>query len=379
MIQLKEIGVVRNRFKQPTDHEKMRKCQSAIHIRPEYAEGLYRLEENRYIQVIFAFDRAGSYTLKGPRRHGHVLGVFASRSPHRPSPIGTTVVQLLAREGLQLTVRGLDALDGTPVLDIKPHVPSMDHPEESESRERLHTNPRQKINQWIAEEDWESLLLGAGELHGHFCPFMALGVRAGALAVTELGLVTSGTEDVIAIVETNNCFSDGIQYATGCTFGNNALVYRDYGKTAFTLAVRGGPALRLHLKRPQNLIREHSSPEATRLFEQVIARRDGTPKAERQLQRVWSRLAFKLIELPTSELFEVQRNVTVRLPDYAPIHDTVICERCGEEVVTPRAITGGGARLCIPCAGVDYLQLDGRGLTKPGTREDGEMPGPGSR
>ena len=72
-----------------------------------------------------------------------------------------------------------------------------------------------------------------------------MGVKASARAVRELRVASKGMEEVVAIIETNNCFSDGVQMVTGCSFGNNALIYRDYGKTAVTLAKRTGEALRV--------------------------------------------------------------------------------------------------------------------------------------
>ena len=62
-----------------------------------------------------------------------------------------------------------------------------------------------------------------GALHGHFCPFLAIGVKAAARAVKELGISSTGMEEVVAIVETNNCFSDGVQFVTGCSLGTTLL------------------------------------------------------------------------------------------------------------------------------------------------------------
>lgn len=70
-------------------------------------------------------------------------------------------------------------------------------------------------------------------------------MKAGYLAITELDVKGTGMEEVIAIVETNNCFSDGVQIVTGCSFGNNALIYKDVGKTAVTVAKRDGSAIRI--------------------------------------------------------------------------------------------------------------------------------------
>ena len=96
---------------------------SEIEIAPELADGLFRLEENEKVLVLFIFDRSDGYDLevhpKGDANNP-LVGVFASRSPRRPNPIGATVVKLLRVEGNVLTVSGLDAWEGTPVVDIKP-------------------------------------------------------------------------------------------------------------------------------------------------------------------------------------------------------------------------------------------------------------------
>ena len=97
-------------------------------------------------------------------------------------------------------------------------------------------NPRDEIEKAVAAGNLPRLLAISGMLHGHFCPFSALGVKAGARAMKDLQATSAGMEELVAIVETNNCFSDGIQIVTGCTFGNNSLIYKDFGKTAFTLA-----------------------------------------------------------------------------------------------------------------------------------------------
>ena len=82
----------------------------------------------------------------------------------------------------------------------------------------LPPNPRAPIEELIRQGDLEGLLRKAGELHGHFCPYVALGVRAGYLALTALGIEQNlGMEEALAVVETNNCFSDGIQVITGWT------------------------------------------------------------------------------------------------------------------------------------------------------------------
>ncbi len=128
MFKIDPIGFVESSFKESAPPEEMRKHQSTIVIKPELADGLYKIERNQYLQIIFYFDQSEGYNLKGPRYHGKERGVFASRSPRRPNPIGVTTVELIKVEGNKLTVDGLDALDGTPVIDIKPYADVMDKP-----------------------------------------------------------------------------------------------------------------------------------------------------------------------------------------------------------------------------------------------------------
>ncbi len=122
MFELQQIGIIKSDFKEPADPTEMRKHENSIIIEPEFAEGLYKIEGNDYLQVIFYLHRSKGYNLKGPRRYGKVRGVFASRSPKRPSPIGITTLELLERKGKKLKVKGLDAVDGTPVIDLKPYA-----------------------------------------------------------------------------------------------------------------------------------------------------------------------------------------------------------------------------------------------------------------
>lgn len=96
---------------------------SEIELTPELADGLFRLEENDALLVLFLFDRSEGFELRVHPRgdlNNPLVGVFASRSPRRPNPIGATVVRLLGVKGNVVTVSGLDAWEGTPVVDIKP-------------------------------------------------------------------------------------------------------------------------------------------------------------------------------------------------------------------------------------------------------------------
>lgn len=99
-------------------------AEGAIEILPEFEPGLKDIEGFSHLYVLWEFDRADGFSLVAnpPTDERRPHGVFATRSPRRPNPIGLTVVQLLRREGSVLQLRGVDMLDGTPVLDVKPYL-----------------------------------------------------------------------------------------------------------------------------------------------------------------------------------------------------------------------------------------------------------------
>jgi tRNA (adenine37-N6)-methyltransferase len=115
-------------------------AEGSLEILPEFEPGLTDIEGFSHIFVVWVFDHSEGFQLFGPtpaddRPHG----VFATRSPRRPNPIALTVVELLSREGRLLHVRGVDMLDGTPILDIKPYMSSI---------------PEEKLRRgWLAEAE----------------------------------------------------------------------------------------------------------------------------------------------------------------------------------------------------------------------------------
>lgn len=130
-VRLRPVGVVRSPFKEPSalpppalaPPRFFEKSTGEIEIFPEFAAGLDGLEGFSHILVLFHFHRAGASKLKVvPPGETKPRGVFATRSPHRPNPLGLSVLRLLGRRGRVLDVSGLDLIDGTPVLDIKPYT-----------------------------------------------------------------------------------------------------------------------------------------------------------------------------------------------------------------------------------------------------------------
>lgn len=125
-IQFNEIGYVKNNFRKPMDSLELRKYESLIIIYPEFEEGLQNIEENKYLQIIFNFHKTQYTQLTDSCYDGELKGIFSSRCCRRPNKVGLTTVKLLERDGGVLRVKGLDALDGSPIIDIKPFCDTID-------------------------------------------------------------------------------------------------------------------------------------------------------------------------------------------------------------------------------------------------------------
>jgi formylmethanofuran dehydrogenase subunit E len=129
-LKLKAIGIIHSPYKsreeaphQGYGREEM--CQ--VEVFKEFEEGLKDIEGFSHIILIYYFHKSRGYHLLVKTPRGIKLhGLFTTRSPHRPCPLGLCVVELVAREKNILKVKGLDAIDGTPLLDIKPYFPSID-------------------------------------------------------------------------------------------------------------------------------------------------------------------------------------------------------------------------------------------------------------
>lgn len=126
-IEMFPIGYVENDYLEPEYNEEIYRKVSKIVLKKELTEGLFRLDDFKKIYVLFYFSKSQGYNLTQHRRYdGNVSGVFASRSPYRPNGIGLTIVELLKVEGNVLFIKGLDAINGTPVLDIKPYIETVE-------------------------------------------------------------------------------------------------------------------------------------------------------------------------------------------------------------------------------------------------------------
>jgi tRNA (adenine37-N6)-methyltransferase len=127
---MEPIGVVRTPYAETAQVPKglgaEHHAEGVLEILPQFELGLMDIEGFSHLYVLWVFDRASGFELLGtPPTDARPHGVFATRSPRRPNPIGLTVVTLLGRDGCKLFVRGVDMLDGTPILDIKPYLSSI--------------------------------------------------------------------------------------------------------------------------------------------------------------------------------------------------------------------------------------------------------------
>lgn len=130
MAEMQPIGFVRSQYTEtaqiPKGFGAKHEAEGVLEILAEFEQGLTDLEGFSHLFVIWMFHKAEGYSLLGtPPTDDRPHGVFATRSPWRPNPIGLTVVELIRREGTRLHVRGVDMLDGTPILDIKPYLSSV--------------------------------------------------------------------------------------------------------------------------------------------------------------------------------------------------------------------------------------------------------------
>lgn len=186
-------------------------------------------------------------------------------------------------------------------------------------------------------------------LHGHKCPAMPLGLRAGLAAMEVLGVQHAPDGQLTALVEIDRnhcstCFADGVQVATGCTFGKGNIRSLGYGKFAVTLIDN----------KTGRSVRVVATPEAMRRSQEsefITYRKRGVPASQ-----VDPALVEPLIDQVLSEKTDVLFNIgpiqEVKLPPMQP-HDfnTFICPACGEVTVERYARVKNGQILCMPCAG----------------------------
>jgi formylmethanofuran dehydrogenase subunit E len=189
----------------------------------------------------------------------------------------------------------------------------------------------------------ENLVQQTIRFHGHACPGLAVGIRAAELALAELG--RAGDEEVVAVVETDMCGVDAIQFLTGCTFGKGNLIHLDHGKNAFTFYRRSdGKAFRI-TARPGVFM---DTDEDLARIRRKWGRGTLSPEEESRLREERIARQKRVMEARLEDLFEVQP-ARDPIPGKARIMDSLLCEACGEATMESRTRRFMGQTLCIPC------------------------------
>ena len=181
------------------------------------------------------------------------------------------------------------------------------------------------------------------DFHGHWCPGLAIGIRAAELALKEIGKASD--EEIVAVVETDMCAVDAIQYLIGCTFGKGNLIHKDYGKNAFTFyRRRDNKAVRLVTR--QDVM--GSAGPALRELNRKVQEEGLTEEEEKTWCEIREGISRRIMESDISEVFEIKDPVGP-VPRKARMVASLVCESCGEPVMETRTRRFRDKVFCIPC------------------------------
>ncbi len=182
--------------------------------------------------------------------------------------------------------------------------------------------------------------------HGHACPPLVLGVRAGFVAMSRLGVGRAVERELFAFVELGSDhyaqgFADGVQFATGCTFGKDLIIRIPHGKAGVRLVDQArGRAIRV-IPRPETL----AKLERTDWFRAC----ESSGRFARDCAHLAGSAMDELLAVPDDVLFSVSPVFPLGIEHPSPTFESVACAACGESVLTPYARDVDGQRLCIAC------------------------------
>ena len=189
----------------------------------------------------------------------------------------------------------------------------------------------------------QELIKATIDFHGHSCPGLAIGIRLSELVMNKFG--RSMDEEIVAVVETDMCAVDAIQFLTGCTFGKGNLIHLDYGKSAFTF----------HSRQKEKSVRIVAKPNAiTDPDNTLIALRkkklkeELTQEEQERLKEAIRDRTKQIMESDLDKLFEM-KPVQSHLPRKARILESIVCQECGELTMESRTRRLFGRTLCISC------------------------------
>jgi formylmethanofuran dehydrogenase subunit E len=195
--------------------------------------------------------------------------------------------------------------------------------------------------------DTKSLLELGLAFHGHKCPAMPMGLRAALAAMEALGVQRAGSSELMALVELDKnhcatCFADGVQVATGCTFGKGNIEKLHYGKWGLILIdKKRGKAVRVAPLA--------EAMERNKQTEFMAMRKKGIPPTQIP-DEISAPLVEKVMSAPVEAILMVGPVFDYDWKDEPHTFDSAVCEECGEMVVERNMLVKDGKRLCIPCA-----------------------------
>jgi tRNA-Thr(GGU) m(6)t(6)A37 methyltransferase TsaA len=226
-VTIRPIGVVVSDLKNfdqiPTYRE-----ESYLSIREDLAEGLIGLEHFSHLHVIYHQHLRAEWKKRANIPEGEEIltmplmgeptckGIYTSRSPARPSGMGSCIVELLRRDGNKLHVRGLDAVDGTPILDLKIYIPRYDSFPLADAP--LHWCQKTEMRTTSRLLHWDTMNVA-----------LTLGMRAGQRALHELGVARG--EGTRAAVHGGDFFAQGVEAVTGCSVLHGTMSFEEKAKS----------------------------------------------------------------------------------------------------------------------------------------------------
>jgi formylmethanofuran dehydrogenase subunit E len=189
----------------------------------------------------------------------------------------------------------------------------------------------------------------AAKFHGHVCPGLAIGYRVALKAMQLLGVARPHDEELVAVVENDTCAVDAIQVVTGCTFGKGNLVFKDYGKGGFSFFVRDkGKAYRMSYRDFPSLP-GGAGARMEELKRRIHFEKSATDAERKEYGKLRQELIQHVLSCPAEDFLKWSP-LDEQAPRPARICPSIVCQKCGEQVMETRIRNVGGKTLCIPCA-----------------------------
>lgn len=189
----------------------------------------------------------------------------------------------------------------------------------------------------------QKLIQATIDFHGHSCPGLAIGMRSAEWVLDRFG--RSPDEEIVAVVETDMCAVDAIQFLLGCTFGKGNLIHLDYGKAAFTFHSRKKDKSMRIVVRPNGT--DDPDDELMALRTKRL-KTELSPEEQDHLKKAMAKRIKQIMEADIDKLFEVKPSQSP-LPRKARILESLTCSECGEATMESRTRRLFGQTLCTPC------------------------------